>query len=230
MYRLDVTTFGETMLRYSVPSGERLGTMSGLNVHVGGAESNVVAALACLDRRCGWVSAVPAHDLGDLVLRNLRAFGVDTRAVVRSGARAGTYYVEFAAPPRPVNVIYDRQGSAVTSLTPDDIDWGYLLDTRVLHLTGITPALSEGCLAITRKAISRAKAKGVTVCFDVNYRSKLWSAERAQETLLPLVREVDVLICGAGDAGTVFGVTGPPKTVLAELSALTKARYGTQAG
>ena len=230
MYKLDVTTFGETMLRYSVPSGERLGTMSGLNVHVGGAESNVVAALACLDRRCGWVSAVPAHDLGDLVLRNLRASGVDTRAVVRSGARVGTYYVEFAAPPRPINVIYDRQGSAVTSLTPDDIDWGYLLDTRVLHLTGITPALSEGCLAITRKAISRAKAKGVTVCFDVNYRSKLWSAERARETLLPLVREVDILICGAGDVGTVFGVTGPPKTVLAELSALTKARYGTQAG
>ena len=223
MPRFDVTSFGETMLRYSVPVGKRLGTLATLDVHVGGAESNALSALACLDRCCAWVSAVADNDLGDAVLRRLQANCIDTSAVVRSADRMGSYYVEFAAAPRPTNVIYDRDASAITNLKSSRVDWDYLLDTRILHLTGITPALSSGCLAIIQEAIRRAKTSEAVVCFDVNYRSKLWTAGQAKNILTPLVHDVDILICGEGDAEAVFGLRGSDETVLNELRQISAA-------
>ena len=208
------------MLRYSVAAGERLVKLNKLDVHVGGAETNTLGALVCLGRRCGWVSALPENDLGAAVLRELAAARIDTGAVVRGGPRVGTYYVEFADAPRHINVLYDRAGSSVTQLRVSEVDWDYLLDTRVLYLTGITPALSEGCREIVVAAVRRAKAAGVPVVFDVNYRSKLWSPEQAAETLTAIVAEVDVLICGEGDAGTVFGAMGITEDILLTLQNL----------
>ena len=187
---------------------------------MGGAETNTLGALACLGRRCGWVSALPENDLGAAVLRELAAAGINTDAVVRGGRRVGTYYVEFADAPRYINVIYDRAGSSVTQLRVPEVDWDYLLDTRVLYLTGITPALSEGCREIVIEAVHRAKSAGVPVVFDVNYRSKLWSPEQARATLTAIVAEVDVLICGEGDADTVFGALGTAEDVLLALQNL----------
>lgn len=144
MSRFDVTTLGEAVLRLSVSLGQRLETMTGLSVHLGGAESNVCAALASLGRRCSWVSRVPDGLLGHYALRSLRAAGVDTSAVVvAEQGRLGNYYVD-AAPPRATDVIYDRGGAASTGLTVDDIVWKVLSDTRVLHLTGITAFLECG--------------------------------------------------------------------------------------
>ena len=214
------------MLRLSVPVGQHLETMTELNVHLGGAESNVCAALAALNRRCSWLSRIPSGPLGHYVLRTLRAAGVDTSAVTLADhARLGTYYVEFATPPRATEVVYDRSGAAITELTVDAVDWSVLLDTRVLHLTGITPALGAGCSELTLEAARRAKARGVAVSFDVNYRSKLWSPEEARKCLTAIVPYVDILICGQRDAQTVFEFEGPPEELLAALHTLTPAEH-----
>lgn len=226
MSRFDVTTLGEAMLRLSVPVGQHLETMTGLTVHLGGAESNVCAALASLGRSCSWLSRIPTGPLGRYVLRTLRAARIDTSAVILSeGARLGTYYVEFASPPRTTEVVYDRSGAAITGLTVDEVDWDVLLNTRVLHLTGITPALSASCFKLVREAAKRAKNQGVIISFDVNYRSKLWSPEVAAEHLKAILPHVDILICGQGDAQTVFGLEGLSKDVLSSLHKLTPAKH-----
>lgn len=224
MSRFDVTTLGEAMLRLSVPAGQPLETMTGLAVHLGGAESNVCAALAALGRRCAWVSRLPDNALGRYVLRTLRAAGVDTSAVgLAKDTRLGTYYVAFGAPPRATEVIYDRSGAAAADLTPETVAWEPLLDTRVLHLTGITPALSSGCFDLVLAAAQRAKAGGVRVSFDVNYRSKLWSPEAARRHLEPILPYVDLLFCGQEDVRTVFGLEGTVRDVLEALHTLTPA-------
>ena len=223
--RFDVTTLGETMLRLSVPAGVPLAEARALELHPGGAESNVCAALACLDRRCGWVSALPEGPLGELVLRRLRAAHIDTSAVVTSlQGRVGTYYVEFAAPPRAPRVLYDRAHSAVARLGVEDVDWDYLLGARILHLTGITPALSENLYTVVGEAMRRAKERGVTVSFDVNYRRKLWPVEKAASHLRTLFPFADLLICGEADAAELFGLAGSAREVLEGLQRLTPAR------
>lgn len=224
--RFDLTSFGETMVRLSVPVGVRLEQAKVFDVHPGGTESNVCAALAGLGRRCGWLSRLPDGPLGRLVIRGLREAGVDTGAVVMApGTRVGTYFVEFAAPPRSSEVIYDRRDSAVTELTSAEVDWDYLLDSHILHLTGVTPALSASCADLVSEAMHRARERGVVVSFDVNYRNKLWSPEEAGSRLGALLPLVDILVCGQGDAATIFGLGGEPAEVLEGLAGLTEARH-----
>lgn len=226
MTRFEVTALGEVMLRLSTPVGQPFETTSQLTVHLGGAESNVCAALASLGRTCALFSRVPAGPSGRFVRRSLRAAEVDTSGVVLAeGARLGTYYALFAAPPRATEVIYDRSGSAFTGLTADMVDWDALLNTRVLHLTGITPALGQGPFDVVLEAARRAKALGVTVSFDVNYRRKLWTPEAARACLGALLPFVDLLICSQRDARTVFGLDGSPERVLGALQALTPAAH-----
>lgn len=225
MTRFDVVSLGEAMLRLSVPAGRRLEDMRALDVEIGGAESNVVTALARLGRRTAWVSRLPENSLAGYILRGLRADGVDVGAVRRApGERLGTYFIEYAAAPRAIQVIYDRADSAAARLTPADIDWHYLLDTRVLHLTGITAALSESCYAVVAEAVRRARAAGVAVSFDVNYRAKLWEPAAAGARLRPLIAEADLLFCKSADAALLFGCSGGQRQLLAGLQALTRAQ------
>ena len=222
--RFDVVSLGETMLRLSVPVGQRLDDTRALDLEVGGAESNVCVALARLGWRCGWISRLPDHALGSAVLRSLRADGVDVSAVVRvPGERVGTYFIEYATQPRSIQVIYDRADSAASRMRIDDIDWRYLLDTRVLHITGITAALSDSCYGVVEQAIQRARAAGVTVSFDVNYRARLWDVETASTRLRPLIAEADLLFCKSADAALLFGCTGEPHELLRCLQSLTRA-------
>lgn len=223
--RFDITSLGEAMLRLSVPIGMRLDDMRTLDVEIGGAEGNVCVALARLGRRCGWASRLPDHALGHCVVRGLRADGVDVTAVKRvPGERIGTYFIEYASTPRAIQVIYDRADSAAARMTVADVDWDYLLDTRVLHLTGITAALSDSCYAVVAEAIRRARAAGVTVSFDVNYRAKLWGAAVAGEKLRPLIAEADILLCKGADASALFECQGEPRGLMTSLQALTRAR------
>ena len=222
--RFDAVSLGETMLRLSVPTGERLDDARALDVEVGGAESNVCVALARLGRRCGWVSRLPDHTLGNAVLRSLRADGLDVSAVKRvSGERVGVYFLEYAGQPRSIQVVYDRANSAASRMTVDDIDWDYLLGTRVLHITGITAALSDSCYKVVEQAMRRARDAGVTVSFDVNYRAKLWDAATAGERLRPLIAQADLLFCKSADAGLLFGCTGEPRVLMSGLKSLTEA-------
>lgn len=222
--RFDLTTLGEAMLRLSVPLGRRLADARSLDLEIGGAEANVVVALARLGRRCAWLSRLPDHALAEPVLRSLRAEGVDTDGVVRApGERIGTYFIEYASTPRSIQVIYDRADSAAARMTPADVDWDRLLDTRVLHLTGITAALGPGPYAVVAEALRRARAAGVTVSFDVNYRAKLWSPADAAAGLKPLIAEADVLFCKSADAALLFGCAGEPEALVRALAAQTRA-------
>src|SRR5215208_2655786 len=160
--RFDLTTLGEMLLRLSVPAGERLELTRHLDVHPAGAEANVVSLLARLERRTCWVGALPKNPLGGLAAGALREAGVNLDGVLwREDGRMATYYVEFGAPPRGIQVTYDRAHSCITQLRPHDIDWDVLLDTRLLHLTGITPALSSSCCEIIKEVLLRAKQRGV---------------------------------------------------------------------
>lgn len=222
--RFDFVSLGESMLRLSVPTGKRLDDTRTLDMELAGAESNVSVALARLGWRVGWVSRMPDHALANAILRALRSDGVDVSVVKRTpGERLGTYFIEFATPPRTTQVIYDRADSAASHLTVADIDWDYLLNTRVLHLTGITAALSDGCYNVLVEAIQRARTAGVTVSFDVNHRSKLWDAETAGEKLRPLIAEADILFCKGADAAALFGCQGEPSQLMAELGSLSRA-------
>jgi 2-dehydro-3-deoxygluconokinase len=204
--RFDFVSLGESMLRLSVPSGRRLDDTRLLDMELAGAESNVSVALARLGWRTGWVSRMPDHALADAILRALRSDGVDVSAVkCVPDERLGTYFIEYATAPRSTQVIYDRANSAASHMTAADIDWDYLLDTRVLHLTGITAALSENCYSLVIEAVQRARAAGVMVSFDVNYRARLWSADIAGEKLRPLIQNADILFCKGTDATALIG-------------------------
>ena len=224
--RFDVTTLGEMLLRLSVPSGQRLENATKLDVHPAGAEANVATLLARLERKICWIGALPDNPPGRLAANALRAAGVDLSGILwRNEGRLGTYYVEFGELPRGIQVTYDRRGSCAAGLMSAEVDWDTLMDTRILHLTGITPALSPSCLEITQAAIHRAKDHGVPVSFDVNHRHKLWENEAAARTLLPLMQGVEILFCSQRDAIGLFQCAGSMQEIAGRMLALSQARY-----
>lgn len=224
--RFDVTTLGEMLLRLSVPAGQRLQQATRLDVHPAGAEANVVTLLARLERRTCWFGALPDNPLGRLARDALRSAGVETSGILwRQTGRMGTYYVEFAEPPRGVQVTYDRAHSCASQSHIEEIEWDRLLDTRLLHLTGITPALSPSCLDVVRTAIQKAKQRGVPISFDINYRQKLWSEADAARQLLPMIQGVDLLFCSQADAARLFHSHGSMHEIAGQVLATSNARF-----
>ena len=224
--RFDVTSFGEMLLRLSVPSGDRLEAAKQLDVYPAGAEANVMSLLARLDRKTHWAGALPSNSLGRLARNALRTAGVDTGGVIWNDlGRIGTYYVEFGAPPRGIHVTYDRANSCITQLKPDEIDWDALFDTHLLHLTGITPALSPSCRQITLDILQQARQRGIPVSLDINYRQKLWSEADAQKTLLPMIQDIEILFCSKNDAGRLFDCTGSDLEISQRMLEISQARY-----
>ncbi len=223
--RFDVTSFGEMMLRLSVPSGQRLETAANLNVYPAGAEANVISLLARLERKTCWHGALPNNPLGRLAVNHLRMAGVDLNGIIwHKGGRMGTYYVEFGELPRGIQVTYDRAHSNMTLLESSEINWDSLLDTRLLHLTGITPALSDSCHQIIIEALRMAKQQHVPVSFDINFRQKLWSESAAHDTLLPMIQGVDLLFCSQADAMRLFGCTGEMQDIATGMLELSHAK------
>jgi 2-dehydro-3-deoxygluconokinase len=223
--KYDVVTLGETMIRLSPPGKQRIEQAVSLELKIGGAESNVAIDLARLGLRTAWVSRLVDNPLGRRIASEIRAHGVDTSRIIwTQDGRVGTYFIEFGAPPRPSRVWYDRADSAISLLSPQDIDWQILTETRLLHLTGITMALSENCAQIVNLLIDRAQEAGVTVSFDVNYRSKLWSAELAAKALRPLCTKTDILFVSSHDAERLFGCQGGPEQIATQLTEMFGAR------
>lgn len=219
MESLDVYTFGEAMLRLSVPPGDRLRLAPTFDVHIGGAESNVAIALARLGRRVGWGSCLPRTELGQRVAETIAAAGVDVSSVrwVDDG-RVGSYFVELRSAPSAPMVIYDRAGSTAASLTEADLD-SHAIDTaRWVHLTGITPALSSSCASAAERVTRRVRERHGRVCLDVNYRARLWSPEDARRSLDGLAVSADLVLCSSEDAAHVFGCTGAPAAVVERLA------------
>jgi 2-dehydro-3-deoxygluconokinase len=209
-----VVTFGEIMLRLSPPGFERLLQSPLLVATFGGGEANVAVSLAQFGLESVYVTALPKNAIGDAAVRALRAEGVRTERIVRSGSRVGIYFTEIGASQRASTVLYDRARSAISELAPDAVDWKTVFDgADWFHVTGITPALGANGAEATRRAIAAARAAGARISVDLNFRKKLWTEAQAQAVMGPMMREVDVVIANEEDLQSVLGVHVPDTDV-----------------
>lgn len=202
-----VITFGEIMLRLAPEGYYRFVQAEKYGATYGGGEANVSVSLANFGLDTAFVTKLPKHEIGQAGVNSLRRFGVDTSYIVRGGDRVGIYYLEKGASQRPSKVIYDRAGSSIATAKKEDFDWNKIFeDAEWFHFTGITPALGDEIAEICLEACKAAKAKGITVSCDLNYRNKLWSKEKAGKVMAKLCEYVDVCIANEEDANDVFGI------------------------
>jgi 2-dehydro-3-deoxygluconokinase len=221
----DIVTFGELMLRLTPPGNLRFAQAPHFEITFGGAEANVAVAIAQLGGTSEFVTRLPANDVAQRAINELRGIGVGTRHIVRGGSRIGVYYLEQGASQRAGKVIYDRADSAMAQAGAGDFDWDAILaGARWFHFSGITPALSAAAAARTSEACTAARRLGIPVSFDLNYRAKLWSREEAGATLAPLMAHVDLCITSAEEARTVFGLPAEPDEAAA--AARLVGRFG----
>ncbi len=200
-----VVCLGETMIMFAPPGHELMEHSEDFRALIGGAEANVAVGLVRLGMPAGWIGKLPDNALGRWIVNGTRRYGVDTGAVVWSATgRVGTFYVEFGAKPRPTKTIYDRADSAATTLTASELDWDYIGAAQWLHLTGITPALSETCRRATPEIVRHARTLGVKVSFDLNYRSKLWSPDEARAAWNAILPYVSLIITTEEDAALLL--------------------------
>jgi 2-dehydro-3-deoxygluconokinase len=205
-----VITFGEIMLRLSPPGFERFLQTPRFVATFGGGEANVAVSLAQFGLDSFYVTRLPKHEIGEAAVRALRAEGVRTDYILRGGDRIGVYYAETGASQRASSVIYDRARSAISEMEADAVDWAAVFSgAHWFHVTGITPALGDRGTASTERSLQAARAAGVRVSVDLNFRKKLWTETRAQEVMGPLMRYVDVVIANEEDLQSVLGVHVP---------------------
>ena len=202
-----VVTFGEIMLRLAPEGYYRFLQADKYGATYGGGEANVAVSLANYGFDASFVTKLPAHEIGQAGVNSLRKFGVDTSHIARGGDRVGIYFLEKGASQRPSKVIYDRAGSSIATASKEDFNWTEIFEgADWFHFTGITPALNDGVAEICLEACKAAKAAGVTISCDLNYRNKLWSKEKAGKVMAELCEYVDVCIANEEDAADVFGI------------------------
>ena len=219
-----VVCFGEVMMRLCPPGYLRLSQTDKLEMTFGGAECNVSVSLANYGMKARYVTRLPENPLTDAFLYQMRGFGVDVDYVVKGGDRFGIYFVEKGASMRPSKVIYDRKYSSISTAQVGDIDWDKVFEGATwFHWTGITPALSDSAAALTLEACKAAKAKGITISCDLNYRKNLWSREKAKEVMTELVKYVDVMIANEEDSKDEFGIAAEGTDI--ETGKLSEAGY-----
>ncbi|MDJ0761183.1 MAG: sugar kinase [Woeseiaceae bacterium] len=219
-------SLGEIMLRLRSPLHERFFQSPSFEATFGGGEANVAVALSNFGLDARFVTALPANDIGDSAIRELRRFGVDTSQIRRSGSRVGIYFLETGSNQRPSKVVYDRAGSSICDAGPGDFDWSQVFDgAEWFHITGITPALSQSAADMSLEAVKAAKQAGVTVSCDFNYRGKLWKyGKTAPEVMTDLVKYVDVGIANEEDCQKSLGIEAD---VHVESGELDTAKYET---
>lgn len=205
MPTFDCTAIGEGGVRLSVPPGHRLERAERVDLAIAGTEANVLCTLSSLGWATSWFSGMARNSpVADRVEFQLRSFGVDVSGVHRGEGRTGTYWAEYSVPPRATAVFFDRRDTAFSKLTVVDIDWDKLLDTRLLHLTGLTAPLSPTVLKVLQEAMRRAAAAGVPVSFDVNYRTHLWAPEEAAPVLRPFIEQAEIVFCKREDVQLIL--------------------------
>lgn len=208
MSKLTVT-FGEIMLRLGPPGFERFLQSPQLVATFGGAEANVAVTVASLGLPAAYVTVLPdKNPLADACIGELRRFGVDTSKIVRDKGRLGIYFVEAGANQRPSKVVYDRENSAIALADANAIDWKAAFHGAAwFHTTGITPAISERAAKLAFDAVSTARAMGLTVSCDLNYRKNLWKwGKSAAEVMQDLVQSVDIIVANEEDIQTALGI------------------------
>lgn len=204
-----VVTLGEIMLRLKSPGFERFFQSPQFEATFGGGEGNVALSLAQFGLDVAFVTALPKNPIGDACVRFLRGYGVNTSFIARGGERMGIYFLEAGANQRPSNVVYDRAHSAISTAVPGDFDWDAVFDgAGWFHITGITPAISASAAELSLHAVQAAKAHGLTVSCDYNFRKKLWQyGKTAPEVMRELVQYVDVGIANEEDCQRSLGVS-----------------------
>lgn len=207
-----VVTMGEIMLRLSTPNHEKFIQADEFDVCYGGGEANVAVSLANYGHDAAFVTKVPENPIGECAVAALRKHNVNTSYIAKGGERLGIYFLESGSAMRASNVVYDRAHSSIATATAADFDFDAIFDgVDWFHFTGITPAVSDAAAELTEAALKAAKAKGVKVSVDLNFRKKLWSSEKAQRIMTNLMQYVDVCIGNEEDAEKVLGFK-PGKT------------------
>jgi 2-dehydro-3-deoxygluconokinase len=197
-----VVTLGETMGLFVAGSMGSLSHVDSFRLGIGGAESNVAIGLSRLGVKALWIGRVGADEVGDLVLRELRAEGVDLRVIVDASAPTGVM-IKNRRSAQHTRVLYYRAGSAGSHLSPDDVTADLIADAGLLHVTGITPALSASAAAALYRAIELAREAGVPVSFDVNHRSSLWPASTASVVYRSIAARASIVFAGLDEASMV---------------------------
>lgn len=207
---MKIICLGEIMMRLSTHNQERILQTRQLEVQFGGSEANVAVSLAQWGPKTSFITRVPATELGEAALSEVRRYKVDTNLSVMGGERLGLYFLEPGTGNRPSKVIYDRNNSGMATLEPGMIDWDKAFENATwLHWSGITPAISQKAADATLEAIEAAQRRGLTVSCDLNYRRNLWKYGKHPSEIMPqLLRGSNVLL-GDGDAiSTCFGIEG----------------------
>lgn len=222
----DVITVGETMAALAPGDGLPIRSATSYVKSTAGAESNTAIGLAKLGMHVGWFSKLGDDELGDFILHEVRGEGVDTSTVIRDGDHPTGLMLKQHATGllSEPEVFYYRAGSAASTLAPSDLPEDYLKQAKVIHITGITPALSASAKEMTDELFKFAKANNIMVSFDPNIRLKLWSADQARETLLKYLYQADIVMLGSEEAELLLG-TGDPDAVLANIKANGVAKY-----
>ncbi|HEU5139772.1 MAG TPA: sugar kinase [Bacillales bacterium] len=206
---MDVVTLGETMVLFTPESTGYMRYATDFSAKVAGAESNVAIGLARLGHRPGWISRVGDDEFGRKILSFIRGENVDvSETMLDSAAPTGLYFKEMLTEDE-LRVQYYRRGSAASRMAPSDLNESYIAKANYLHLSGITPALSESCRETVMRAIEMAKENGVTVVFDPNLRKKLWSEDQARQVLLELASKADIVLPGIDEGKFLFGEDEP---------------------
>ena len=202
-----IVTFGEIMLRLAPEGYLRFFQNDTMQATFGGGEANVAVSLANYGMDASFVTKLPGHAIGQGAINSLRGLGVDTKDIVRGGDRVGIYFLEKGASQRGSVCIYDRAHSAIQEAAREDFDWDKIFEgADWFHFTGITPALGANLVDICVDACKAAKAKGIKISCDLNYRGKLWTRAQAREAMTKLCEYVDVCISNEEDAKDVFGI------------------------
>jgi 2-dehydro-3-deoxygluconokinase len=202
-----VVTFGEIMMRLATPQRLRFLQSNNLEMTFGGGEANVAVSLSQFGVPAAFVTRLPNNELAQACINQLRGLGVETKHILRGGERIGIYFLETGASQRGSNVIYDRAGSSISTIDPASVPWSDVFaGASWFHFTGITPALSDAAARAAAEGAKAAKAAGLTVSCDLNFRKKLWSSAKAQEVMSGLMQHVDYCIANEEDAEKVFGI------------------------
>jgi 2-dehydro-3-deoxygluconokinase len=204
-----VVTFGEIMLRLNPPGFERFLQTSQFVATFGGGEANVAVAVATYGVPARYVTVIPPNNaISDAFVAEMRKFGVDPSYIVRGKGRFGIYFVENGANQRPSKVLYDREGSAIALAKPGAIDFAKAFEgAGWFHITGITPAISEGAAHLAVESVRIAKQQGLTVSCDLNFRKNLWKwGKLAHEVMPELMKHTDVCIANEEDCQMALGI------------------------
>ncbi|MFI7681909.1 sugar kinase [Streptomyces griseoaurantiacus] len=233
---VDVVALGESMVTFLPTRPGRLADVPAFERGIGGAESNLACALAAAGHTVRWVSRVGADGFGDHILEAIGAYGVDVSAVRRDPARPTGVYFRTAGDRSgdAHEVAYYRAGSAASAMSADTLDTDVLRDCRILHLTGITPALSADCRDLVRELTARRPGRPL-VSFDVNHRPELWAGTEGPRALLEPARGADLVFVGEDEARAAWGLDGArairealpePETLVVKRGADGATAYG----